>query len=37
MAKIATKQEIETSWTIDDLADAHDILDIQILMEPKSK
>jgi hypothetical protein len=35
MAKIATLQEIETHWSIDDLADAHEALDIQQEAEAK--
>lgn len=29
LAKIATLEEIERSWTINDLMDAHEALDVQ--------
>jgi len=33
LAKIATKEEIERSWTLMDLADAHEALDVQLEIE----
>jgi hypothetical protein len=33
--RIATLQEIETYWSIDDLADAHEALDIQYEAQQK--
>ena len=33
IAKIATLQEIETHWSIDDLEDAHEALDLQLLAD----
>lgn len=30
---LATLQEIETHWSIDDLADAHEVLDVKSAME----
>ena len=35
-ARIATLQEIDTHWSIDDLADAHEALDIQAEAEAKA-
>ena len=34
--RIATLQEIETHWSIDDLADAHEALDIQYEAQAKA-
>jgi ABC-type uncharacterized transport system substrate-binding protein len=31
--KIATLQEIETHWSVDDLADAHELMDYQEHLE----
>ena len=33
LAKIATLYEIETHWSIDDLADAHEVLDVKYNIE----
>lgn len=34
---IATLQEIETHWSIDDLADAHEALDLKTALETAAR
>lgn len=37
VAKMATLEEIDTHWTVDDLMDAHDALDIEMELLERSK
>lgn len=38
LAKVATLQEVETQWSIDDLMDCHEALDIELeYMNKESK